>query len=205
MPRLITFITDLLFPPSPDELTIRVWTKEAFATHHYSLRYITYGVALTTYKEPSISAAIHLAKFHNHPHAVDLLSFVLATHLHSLSGTRYLLIPMPLSKQRYRERGYNQVYEVAKRALTEMEHVEIHSDILIKRIATLPQTSLSKKERLKNQRNAFAVHPHLPSEIKNTPVLLVDDVYTTGTTMRSAYSTLQKAGFTEVSCIALSH
>ena len=204
MKMIVTFITDLIFPPSSDELQIRKLTSHDLVSMCVPVT-IEKGVALCTYAQAPISASVHLTKFHNHPHAVSLLAAVLSAHLQKLPQREYILIPMPLSAKRYRGRGYNQVHEVAKQACTDILHIHIHTNILCKTKTTLPQTSLSRSERLKNQRNVFAVNKHTSQQLLERPVILLDDVYTTGSTMRSAYQALTQAGFRDVSCVALAH
>lgn len=204
MKMIVTFITDLLFPPSLDELQIRKLSSHDLIAL-YTPRAVEHGVALCAYAHAHVSASVHLAKFHNHPHAVSLLAAVLTHHLRQLPQQEYLIIPMPLSAKRYRSRGYNQVHEIARHASTGFPMIHIRTDILAKTKATAPQTSLSRKERLKNQSGAFTVRKGVAPSIAGQPILLIDDVYTTGATMRSAYQALTKAGFRNVSCIALAH
>ena len=100
------------------------------------------------------------------------------------------LIPVPLHAQRLRERGYNQALELA-RPLARRFGVPLATDALLRVRATAPQSELDAKARRRNLRAAFAATPHarLPPH-----VALLDDVMTTGATVRAAAASLRRAG-----------
>lgn len=114
-----------------------------------------------------------------------------------------VLIPIPLDKNKLRSRGYNQSEELAK-ALAKILKIPVISDYLIKIKPTAPQMELSKEEREKNLLNAFACLPagrqlKNPSLIaRGKKIFLVDDVYTTGSTMEECAKTLKQAGANSV-------
>ena len=101
------------------------------------------------------------------------------------------LIPVPLHPQRLREREYNQSLLLAN-GLKPYLQLPILLSCLQRVRETVPQTMLSKKERLSNLHRAFAVKD--ASLIKGQRILLIDDVFTTGTTLHECAKTLQKAG-----------
>ena len=111
-----------------------------------------------------------------------------------------LVIPVPLCNKRLRHRGYNQSALVAGYLAKELNLV-IDYDSLIRIRETVPQTELNKKEREKNLINAFTVNN--PDKIKNSRIVLVDDVYTTGSTLKECSKTLKKAGAKKVYCISI--
>ena len=99
-----------------------------------------------------------------------------------------VFIPVPLHASRYRQRGFNQA-EVLGRLIAEKLHTPLRTDILKRIKRTIPQVEMKKrKERLKNMEKVFAA-THSPER-----VLLFDDVFTTGATMRSAAKVLKKRG-----------
>lgn len=103
--------------------------------------------------------------------------------------SRYVLIPVPLHRYRYRERGYNQA-EIIGRLLAIRLNIPMAIDILKRTKKTVPQVEMKRREaRLKNMEGVFSVH-RLPPKC----VVLFDDVFTTGATMRSAAKTLKRAG-----------
>jgi ComF family protein len=105
------------------------------------------------------------------------------------------IIAVPLHPTRLREREYNQSLLLAKR-LSHFLEVPVMWNILIRTQHTVPQTTLKRAARLKNLRKSFAVTR--PEEISGKRVLLVDDVFTTGTTINECTKTLRKAGAADV-------
>jgi ComF family protein len=104
------------------------------------------------------------------------------------------VLPMPLSKASLRERGYNQALELA-RALSP-ERTRPHW--LMKLRETAPQSELKGAARLRNLHGALALEPLVQRQIEGARVLLVDDVMTTGTTLREAAQRLRQCGASEV-------
>lgn len=104
-----------------------------------------------------------------------------------------ILVPVPLDKKKLKNRGYNQSEELAKE-LSEIIKIPVLTDILIKIKQTKPQMELSKEEREKNLKGAFAVKPAFASELRRGKVFLVDDVYTTGSTMEECAKILKQSG-----------
>ncbi|MEX2341238.1 MAG: hypothetical protein WD605_02870, partial [Candidatus Paceibacterota bacterium] len=106
-------------------------------------------IYLLPFFEPSIRATLHEAKFQHNEKAWQLLGQVLAAYLkHYPQET--LLLPVPLSKKRQKKRKYNQVTEVAKRALSISKHIKLSENALVRLRDTKPQTSLSQKDRWSN-------------------------------------------------------
>jgi ComF family protein len=101
------------------------------------------------------------------------------------------IIPVPLHPQRLRKREYNQSLLLADR-LSHHTHIPLLLACLFRNRPTIPQTSLSRKERLRNIRGAFSVAK--PADIQERRILLVDDVFTTGTTLHECAKTLRRAG-----------
>lgn len=106
-----------------------------------------------------------------------------------------VLMPIPLDKNKLKTRGYNQSEELAKE-LSKVLNIPVFFNVLIKTKRTKPQMELSKEEREKNLQGAF--------KIKNAPaivgrkIFLVDDVYTTGSTMEECARVLREAGSKQV-------
>lgn len=111
-----------------------------------------------------------------------------------------MIIPVPLHKKRKKERGFNQAQSIAEE-LARLKSIEMEEGVLIKVKNVPPQTLLEIEEREKNISGAFRVVRE--EKIKGKTVLLVDDVYTTGSTVRECSLALRKAGAKEVRALTL--
>ncbi|MBI5448704.1 ComF family protein [Candidatus Gottesmanbacteria bacterium] len=119
------------------------------------------------------------------------VSFSRRTTLLSLKGQSSVLVPIPLHPSRLRERGFNQA-EVLGKAITDKLNIPLRTDILLRVKRTIPQVEMKSKDaRLKNMDGVFAVNQ---DDDSLGPVVLVDDVFTTGATMRAAANTLKRIG-----------
>lgn len=100
-----------------------------------------------------------------------------------------LIVPVPLTAQRLRERGFNQALELA-RGLGQQMGVPVNARLCVKTRDTAPQTRLPWKERRKNIRGAFVVE----GGVAGRHVAVVDDVLTTGATLGELARNLKRAG-----------
>lgn len=110
------------------------------------------------------------------------------------------ILPVPLHKMREKERGYNQA-ELLGRELGKLIQKPVLKHILIKSRNTPAQVSLEAREREINLKGAFSVRKK--DKIKGATVLLIDDVYTTGSTLRECALVLQQAGVKEIKALTL--
>ena len=108
-----------------------------------------------------------------------------------------LLIPVPLSDARLRERGYNQSWELAK-LLGKMLHCRADAGLLLRVKDTPHQADLPLDRRAANVRAAFAVDPRRVGELRGQAVTLVDDVMTTGATAAEIAEVLKRSGASRV-------
>jgi len=104
-----------------------------------------------------------------------------------------LIVPMPLSPQRLRERGFNQALELA-RAAVPAAGAPVDAGLCVKTRETPPQTRLPWKERRKNIRGAFVVL----GDLAGRHVAVIDDVLTTGATLNELARNLKRAGAASV-------
>ena len=108
------------------------------------------------------------------------------------------IVPVPLSIHRLRERGFNQSLLIAS-VISKQKGIPLMMDSLIKKRVTPPQTGLSAKERRKNLKDALEVR----GNVRGLRILLLDDVMTTGATVRECAKHLMSAGAKEVIVMAL--
>lgn len=122
-----------------------------------------------------------------------LLGQLLAEQLKETIDKPDLLIPVPLHKARYNERGFNQAIEIARVVAKELQ-IPLELNACIRQRDTPHQTRLTAKQRRKNVKNAFALVKPLVVE----HVAIVDDVMTTGSTAHELAVLLKKAGVKRV-------
>lgn len=109
-----------------------------------------------------------------------------------------LIVPVPLSKGHLEQRGFNQTEVLAKQIGKELK-LSVNKDALVRVKETPAQRELTKEERERNLLYAFKIEDNKDIYRKN--ILLVDDVYTTGSTSRECTRTLLEAGAARVSVI----
>lgn len=114
------------------------------------------------------------------------------------------IIPVPLHRSRYLERGYNQAELLAK-GIGRSLQIPVITKLLLRSKKTLPQKKLGDKERLNNLSEAFGVNDKFKDYelTKLKRVLLVDDIYTTGSTIEACTNSLKSFGIKEVYFIVL--
>jgi len=110
-----------------------------------------------------------------------------------------LVLPMPLSRERLAERGFNQALVLA-RALAPRK---AHAGLLLRVRHTLAQTALDRQARLANVRGAFAVEPLRAAQLRGQCVVLVDDVMTSGASLFAAAQALRQAGAARITGLVI--
>lgn len=111
------------------------------------------------------------------------------------------ILPVPLHKNRLLERGFNQSLILAK-AFAKKNNIPMDCNSLIRHIDTKPQASLEKKDREKNILNAFSLRD--TKKITGKSVIIIDDVYTTGSTIKECSKILYAGGVQAVVALTLS-
>jgi len=111
----------------------------------------------------------------------------------------HLVVPMPLSLARLRERGYNQALELARHLAPH----KAHAHTLLRRGDSAHQVGASRQERLAHVHDAFWVAPEHASAVRGQRVVLVDDVMTTGASMYEAARSLRVAGAAHITGLVL--
>ncbi len=146
---------------------------------------------------------VHLLKFQQVRPAAAVLGRMLAETIANLEQTMpagtILVVPVPLHRRKRAQRGFNQAETIARGALKQLSHPRrfaLCSGVLVRRRETGSQIGLTRHQRRENLRGAFAVSD--PTRILNRDILLVDDVYTTGTTASECARVLRRAGAARV-------
>lgn len=197
MHNFLRFCLSFLFPPSSDEVLVSHLSKDSLDALLYPQERDGI-ISLFSYENKNIRALIWQAKYRRDEKAFRLLGSVLGEYLREFGPVT--LIPIPLSRARLRERGYNQAYEIAKYA-AEIALCDIRTEVLFRTRDTKRQTELSRAERLTNLKDVFAVERS--ETLSEKRIVLLDDVTTTGTTLKEAAKALYEAGISHITLIAL--
>lgn len=164
------------------------------------------------YKNPTIRQAVWNLKYRgSHAIASDLAPYLYDEILNFLEemliteDQTIILIPIPMSKTKFRDRGFNQTEALAKEIEKQNKNLFIYkNNILFKPKETIPQAKIKEKtKRLQNMRGVFKVR-NSPN-IKNSIIFLVDDITTTGATLTEARKVLRKAGAKKVFAVTVGH
>jgi ComF family protein len=199
--RFLSPILDLLFPPRDTEALVREASLSSLGSHAHARTHADGTVSLFPYKARLAQACVLEAKFQGNERAQQLLGSALAEYLQELDAEGAVLVPVPLSRERRAERGYDQCERIARYA-AELAQVPLDTELLVRVRDTLPQTSLGRRERLRNLHGAFAVsRPPSPAHT----YIVFDDVRTTGSTLAAAVSALKEAGAERVTGLSLAH
>jgi ComF family protein len=133
-------------------------------------------------------------KFQEQTALARALAPLLARAVRSLGGAPVdLVLPIPLSSERLRQRGYNQAWELARHTAGQLR-LPARSGLLTRPVATAAQHALDRASRQRNLRDAFMVEPGARPALQGRRLALVDDVMTTGATVHEAADTLLRAG-----------
>jgi ComF family protein len=147
-------------------------------------------LAIFRYEFP-VDRIIHAYKY---GHQIAVAEWAAELIANQIQASEYdLLIPMPLHPARLRERGFNQSVEIARRIASKMK-LPLDSHSLIRRRATSPQAELPMKERARNVRGAF----ECKTDLSARRILLIDDVMTTGATLREAARVIKLHGAAQI-------
>ena len=146
----------------------------------------------------TMKKAVKSFKFRKKKELGDVLGMIISGRLPSMNAD--IIIPVPLHRTRMKERGFNQS-ELLALSLSRCKGLPVIADALIRVRETRPQFELHKYERENNVRGAFEVTNR--AAIQGKRILLLDDICTTGSTIKECTKTLLENGAVSVASVCL--
>lgn len=216
-----TFL-EALFPLSPAEKALFSYTVDELAsklppapTYSGLAVPLPEAYSLFAYKDKRVEQLVWNIKYKKSGRAVEIGGYALFDHLikkysDSFSpNTVLLILPIPITKQRRRERGYNQcellVNEMQRLYKTTCPYIFFENNLLIRTHHDGRHTLKGRTDRVESSKGIFGVNEKVIQQLRNSTVIIVDDVITTGSTMREAIDTMNNAGFKNVRGLSLAH
>src|SRR3989344_1377882 len=204
MANFLDSVLDLIFPTkcmlcrAPGAELCHLCLGEAPTAERESAEWI---FPLYDYRHPPVKKALHLFKYKGKKRLANIFAKSIYGKIsEELSDLGVMenfinpvLIPIPLSGKRYRERGYNQAELICRKLVEINPDFKLENNILIKPKDTEHQARIKdRRARLENIVGSFAVkNEHL---IKNRNIILIDDITTTGATLNEARKVLKRLG-----------
>lgn len=164
--------------------------------------YFERGIAVFEY-EDNLQKSLYRFKYKNKREYADFYGYIAAKNCKTQLKEWKIdgIIPVPIHHKRKLKRGYNQAYIFAK-AIKKYTGIPIQTKALIRVKNTAPQKGLADEMRYYNLKGAFLVNVEKLKGLKN--VLLIDDIYTTGSTVDTCSFILKKAGVKKVYVLCIS-
>jgi ComF family protein len=171
-------------------------------------------IAVYDYRDPVIKDAIWKLKYHKTPYLGQrlggLLYIELIEEINLLKilclGSPIYVIPVPISHDKKKGRGYNQSEIIARNFCNKADKkiFQLKNNVVYKKINTIPQARLTNRnKRLQNVKGAFEIKND--KIIKGKTIIVVDDVTTTGGTIMEIMKILKKSGAKKVVGFAVAH
>lgn len=162
------------------------------------------GRTAVLFKGPARSLVIEL-KYHRGLHVLEDITEIFRRAEHVLEAVRGgVLVPVPLHPRKARERGYNQAVLLAQSLARTAGGATRVAALLCREIDTRTQTAFDRRTRLQNLKNAFALAPGATLTAREH-YILIDDVFTTGSTLNSCARTLRRAGAVNLDVVTFGH
>lgn len=167
-------------------------------TIKYKDKYFDSHTYLFKYEE-GIREKILQYKFNEKSYLYKFFSEIIINNC-NLKNNYDIILPVPIHKKRKLKRGYNQSELIAKE-LAKKFNIEYYNNILVKEVNNLPQSTLNKTQRIKNVLGIYKITNS--QKIENKSILLIDDIYTTGSTVNECAKILKQCGVQKIDVLTL--
>ena len=171
----------------------------------YGLLPFEFGASILYFTKKGVSQnLIHNLKYRNRQEIGTYLGNLYSPELMKLEIFKDIdfIIPVPLHKKRFHERGYNQVTTFCK-AIEKNLTIPMLDDVLVKTEHIKSQTDKSKEARVENNKNVFSIENQ--DIIAGKHILIVDDVFTTGATIEACAKEILKIKNTKISILTIAY
>ncbi|MGB0925160.1 MAG: ComF family protein [Minisyncoccia bacterium] len=204
--NIISFLLDLVFEkPFPDDI---LETLHPAAAHQE-----TFIFSIFDYKQQTVRDIIRYFKKHNDrilkQKIARSMSLHISDHLADQQVFGYfqnpILVPVPVSKQRLRERGFNQTHILAKYIAKDISGDYIKNAVQKQKQTKKQALVKNRNDRFANIRGAFHIPENKKHLVQNKDVIVVDDLTTTGATIMEMRRVLRDAGAREVIGLTIAH
>lgn len=158
-------------------------------------------ISVTAYKEPLVSL-IHLFKYKSYDYLGEFFASLMTQHFSKIGFSLYnyaTITCVPMHTAKLRDRGYNQAAILAK-LLANYFKIPYKDDIIYESKERISQTQIDKQNRKVNVRDVFLVKDTASGE----NIILVDDIFTTGSTVNACAGALKEKGAKAITVITLS-
>ena len=159
------------------------------------------SVYAVSYYQNTVKKLIKAVKFHNKPELAEYQAEIMFDYWENtgICNRNYTVIPVPMFHKKEKKRKYNHMNLVGKK-FCEYTGYKFDGTSLIRNRDTLPQYTLSVKEREKNLKGAFTL---INKDVKE-PLLIIDDITTSGSTLREIICELKSNGYSDITCFVTS-
>ena len=180
---------------------LRDEAKEYCADCSVKKHYFKLNVAVFVYSD-MVSKSLYKFKYHNRRTYARFYGEAIAKHCANdiRRWNPDVIVPVPIHYKKRIKRGYNQAALIARELGKEI-NIYVDEKYLYRVVNTRPMKELNKTTRKKNVENAFKIYKNV---VKYKKIILVDDIYTTGSTLDACAKALLGAGASEVFCICMS-
>ena len=201
--KLLNNVIDFIFPPNEFEMELRDITAENVFDRLPEANPTEFPFinSVFSYRNPLVKELIWQIKYKKNKHALSLAGYALNKKL--LEYPRpFLLIPIPISSKRRRERGYNQCELIIDEIIKINPEIQADFSLLIRDKNIDKQTFKNKSQRIENTKDIFEV---TKSSVMDQMIIVIDDVSTTGSTLNEARESLLRAGYKDIIGLTLAH
>lgn len=212
MHNFLTTIINWIFPPRRTEAIVSKVEVEDIVSLPRAAYADEHTHALFSYKDPRVSALVWEIKYHKNIRAIEAIAPLLADIILEEYSERSLfenwqsclLVPVPSSRNKIKKRGYSHTELIAEAVAKRLPESIVYSPHILKKVTeTLEQNKLPNKAlRLNNLVNSQEVVGSLP---RQTCVILIDDVTTTGATLTESRRALAVAGAKNSIAFTIAH